>query len=92
MLGAVRYDDYQSWVNVGMCLHNINPNYLVIWDEWSQKSPKYNDIECDKKWKTFKKSDNGLNIGSLLMWAKNDTPEEYENIMKIKCFTFISSW
>ena len=28
---------YSDWLNVGMCLKNINSDYLEIWDRWSEK-------------------------------------------------------
>ena len=66
--------------NVGLCLYNINSKYLIIWDKWSQKNNKYNENECEQKWNKFKKDKNGLKIGSLLMWAKMDSPKNMKNL------------
>ena len=84
MLNDSRCENYNDWINVGICLHNIDTNYLLIWIKWSKQSEKYEDGSCDKKWKSFKKDKNGLKIGSLLMWAKNDSPIQYEMFIKKK--------
>jgi hypothetical protein len=80
MLGKNRYE-YSSWINIGMCLYNLNDKYLYIWDEWSKNHFKYKDGECDKKWNSFNKKNNGLNVGSLVMWVKKDNPEEYKKFI-----------
>jgi P4 family phage/plasmid primase-like protien len=84
MLNLKRCNNYTDWINVGLCLHNINDKYLLLWEKWSQQSNKYQDGDCDNNWNKFKKDKNGLNIGSLLYWAKNDNPEKYENFIQNK--------
>ena len=76
MLSISRCDDEKSWIDVGFVLHNINTSLLSVWKEWSKQSPKYQESECDKRWKRFK--NDGMNIGSLYMWAKQDNPEKFE--------------
>jgi P4 family phage/plasmid primase-like protien len=82
MLSEDRCNNYSDWINIGMCLFNINKNYLVIWNKWSKKSEKYENGICENKWKTFKKNNNGFQIGSLLMWAKYDNPKKYDAFIK----------
>jgi len=84
MLSQIRCDNYNEWINVGFCLYNINNNYLLLWEKWSQKSVNYNNDECEKKWKKFKKNKDGLKIGSLLAWAKNDNEVKYDEFIKNK--------
>jgi P4 family phage/plasmid primase-like protien len=84
MLSENRWEDYNDWVNIGMCLFNINKHYLNAWIRWSKKSDKYADGDCEKKWKSFKKTKEGLKIGSLLLWAKKDSPLKYEMFIKKK--------
>jgi P4 family phage/plasmid primase-like protien len=84
LLSENRYDNYNDWVSVGMCLYNIDPKYLLLWIKWSQSSDKYEEGACEEKWKSFKKEKTGLKIGSLLMWAKSDSPDEYEMFIKKK--------
>ena len=84
MLSIDRNKEYTDWLNVGICLHNINKNYLLMWIKWSKKSDKYDDGKCEEKWKTFRKKKDSLKIGSLLYWAKSDNMDKYCNFIKRK--------
>ena len=56
MLLPFRYDDYNSWLEIGLALYNIgngSDEYLEIWDNFSQKSDKYQIGFCSRKWKSF---------------------------------------
>lgn len=75
ILDKQRADDYTSWLEVGMCLFNIDINLLDQWITFSKQSSKYKDGECEKNWSTFKHK--GLSIGSLHRWAKIDNKELY---------------
>jgi P4 family phage/plasmid primase-like protien len=86
MLNINKCDNYTNWINVGLCLHNINNKYLLLWEKWSQISNKYEDGKCEDNWNKFKKDKNGLTIGSLLYWAKNDNPNKYEKFIQKKKF------
>lgn len=78
MLSIDRLDKYDEWIEVGKCIHNItNGSGYLIWDDWSSGSNKYDDKKCKKEWKSFKKSDKGLNISSLIFWCKMDNSEQY---------------
>ncbi len=72
-LSTSRADDYQQWLEVGMCLHSAGCN-LSVWDSWSKQSSKYEDGVCFAKWKTFKNNVSGLTIASLIEWARADSP------------------
>ena len=53
MLLPFRYDDYNSWLEIGLALYNIgngSDEYLEIWDNFSQKSDKYQIGFCSRKW------------------------------------------
>jgi len=79
LLNKNRIDNYDDWIKVGMCLHNISKNNLEMWIEWSKLSKKFIKGECEKKWKGFsKKTDQTLSIGSLIYWVKEDNSNEYE--------------
>ena len=84
MLSMSRCNNYNDWLNVGICLFNINKNYMLIWDKWSRLDKDYEEGCCEKKWKTFRKKENMLTIGSLLLWAKTDNPEKYEDYIQSK--------
>lgn len=83
ILSTDRAESYNSWIEVGWTLHNIDCNsqeLLNIWIEFSQKSSKFKEGICEKEWEKSKSE--GLNIGSLHFWAKNDSPEKYKAIME----------
>lgn len=76
ILDEQRADEYTSWLEVGMCLFNIDINLLEDWIRFSKKSSKYREGECEKNWSTFKHK--GLSIGSLHRWAMIDNKPMYE--------------
>jgi hypothetical protein len=80
MLNDSRSNDYHDWLRIGLALHNIDVSLLSAWIDFSKKSPKYKEGECEKIWKTMKNPSSGniLTIRSLAYWAKNDNPEQYE--------------
>ena len=80
ILTPKRADNYQTWMRVGWCLHNIEPSNLMLglWIEFSQKSPKYTRGECEKLWNgMWANNTNGLRLGSLCTWAKEDDPKAF---------------
>ena len=82
-----RADDYDSWLQIGMCLYNIDNNIdgecFRLWNEFSQLSDKYEVGVCDNKWFTFKDG-GGLNVGTIYHLAKQDNPFEYKNIISFR--------
>lgn len=74
MLSFERSDDRKKWFAVGACLHNIDVSLLPLWIEFSKLSPKFKEGECEGLWSGFKE---GITIGSLHFWAREDSPEEY---------------
>ncbi len=80
ILSVHRRDGYKTWFEVGACLYNIDDRLLPLWIEFSKKSPKFKEGECQDKWRKFKKET--LGIASLKYWAKLDDPLEYEKIRR----------
>ena len=79
-ISRTRADDYNSWIEIGMCLFNIDSDSCFkLWDDFSKQSDKYDAFECSKKWHSFKKG--GLNIGSLYFFGQQDNPMEMKNII-----------
>ncbi len=77
-----RANEYNSWIEVGWALHNLgaeNQDLLDIWIEFSKRSPKYADGECENLWENMK--DEGLGIGSIRYWARMDNPDMYKKII-----------
>lgn len=83
LLSVDRSNNYTDWINLGLLLHNLNDkddNLLSIWIDFSKKSSKFIEGECETLWGKLKSKDNGLTIGSLHYWAKNDNPIQYNEI------------
>lgn len=81
MLSNERADDYNDWLNIGFALHSIesnNDDLLAIWDDFSQRSAKYDPTACDSFWYKMKNREDGINLGSLHHWAKTDNPDKYK--------------
>ena len=78
-----RADNYNSWMEVGWALHNIGnggENFLDLWIEFSKKSDKYKEGCCEKHWAKMKKE--GLGLGSIHYFAKQDNYDKYRGIIR----------
>ena len=89
ILSTSRSDNYRHWMEVGWCLHTINPCLLDTWIQFSQKSHKFVEGECESIWGTME--DRGLGISSLRNWAKMDNFEEFTDICRKSLITVIST-
>lgn len=48
------YDDYDDWLAVGMAIHNATDGKgIMLWDNWSRQSSKYNENTIRTKWSSF---------------------------------------
>jgi P4 family phage/plasmid primase-like protien len=84
-LDPTRADDYNKWVQVAICLHNIHPDLLdVFLDFSSQDEKKYNEADCIQKWNslTFRNDGDRLGEGTLRFWSREDNREGYDEIEK----------
>ena len=80
ILSKSRAEDYSSWINVIWCLHNISNKLFSTCIEFSKLcKDKFDYHSCRKVWDDARNE--GLKIGSLRMWAKQDNPKEYEKII-----------
>ena len=85
-LNSERASTYQDWLNVGICLHNIHPDLLEVYlDFSSQNTDKYNEADCIQKWNTitFRNDGERIGIGSLYHWSRTDNPQGYLAIENI---------
>ena len=93
LLNPERATNYTDWIQLGWCLHNIGVSaseYLQIWDDFSKLSEeKYKPGECDRLWGSMRNE--GLNIGSLHMWAKTDNPRKYKEYQNDSIFLDIKT-
>jgi predicted P-loop ATPase len=70
-LHLARADDYDDWLSVGMALHSLGDDALLDdWEQWSAQSGKHKPSDCQRKWRSFKKS--GITLGTLGDMAKKD--------------------
>ena len=89
ILSEKRADSFEDWIRVGWCLRTVDYRLLPNWIEFSKKSVKFQDGECEKLWPFMK--DDGLGLGTLHMWAKKDNEERYKELLKKDLFNLISS-
>ena len=68
-LGYLNADDYDVWLRVGMCLQSLGQDGLLLWEDWSRSSQKYEAGDCPTKWGTFKREDE-LKLGTLFHMAE----------------------
>jgi P4 family phage/plasmid primase-like protien len=78
LLSENRSNSYIDWIRVGWCLRNIDYRLMNKWIEFSKKSDKFEDGKCEQMW-NFMRED-GLGIGTLRLWAKNDNEIKYNEL------------
>ena len=87
ILSIDRSDDHNLWMQVGWCLHNIDYDLLDTWIKFSSKSYKSSvpgidhgrsAERCTHLWENM--YNEGLGIGSLYLWAKEDSLEKFNQI------------
>ena len=84
-LNPERADKYDTWIQVAICLHNIHPDLLdVFLDFSSQCEQQYNEADCIQKWNalTFRNDGDRLGEGTLRFWSREDDREGYDEIEK----------
>lgn len=73
ILSSDRAENYDDWLRLGFCLHNIDESLLDTWIEFSSLCPsKFNPEYCEKIWYNCRRDNNGLGFGSLYRWAEID--------------------
>ena len=79
-----RFEEYEMWQKVGQCLHNIHPDLIDVFLDFSSQWPKYNEADCIQKWNgmTFLNEGSRMTEGSIRFWSREDDPEEYDEIEK----------
>jgi P4 family phage/plasmid primase-like protien len=83
------YEQYDKWIRVGWCLHNIAPTeeHFQLWMDFSAQSPKAggnNNAHLRREWfHNWRKEGDGplLTERSLRKWAKDCNPELYKEIV-----------
>ena len=71
LLDFISPDDYEVWTNVGMALRHEGYSWSV-WDSWSQKSEKYRQGECQRKWNSFNEATDRIVTGATIVKYAKD--------------------
>ena len=82
-LSIKRTDNYEDWVQVGICLHNIHADLIDVFLDFSaQNNTKYNEADCIQKWNslTYRNDGEKLGEGTLRYWSREDNFEGYTEI------------
>jgi P4 family phage/plasmid primase-like protien len=82
LLSIDRADNYNDWIRVGWCLRYIDHRLLKNWIKFSKRSRKFEDGECEKIWNFMRQDGVCLGMGTLHLWAKEDSPEQYAEIVQ----------
>ena len=94
-LSAERASGYQSWIEVGWCLHNVDQSKEMFqtWMEFSAKSSKASDNNINSLLRDWQRGwtnrERQFTIRSLHMWAKQDNPVRYREIMNGSFVDFV---
>lgn len=71
-LEYISADEYETWIKVGMGLHDNfhgETTGLELWDSWSQSSGKYEAGECARRWESF--TPGGVSAAAIFGLAKD---------------------
>ena len=96
-LSADRANSYQSWIEVGWCLHNIDASEDMFnaWMQFSNKSGKAGENNVNALLRDWNRGwgrsyhERHFTIRSLHMWAKQDNPKKYKKIMNDSFVDFV---
>lgn len=61
---------YQEWINIGMALKNEGYD-VSVWDSWSSNDSRYRRGVCERKWDSFKGSNNPVTGGTIIQMAQS---------------------
>ena len=94
-LSKERCRNYSSWYNVGICLYNISPHLVHMFDKWSSMVPeKYDGDAVLRYWyENFTKNSDrySLGIDKLKQYAREDNEELYYKCVNIHRTKFIEN-
>jgi P4 family phage/plasmid primase-like protien len=96
-LSQERSDNRDTWIRVGWCLHNIQPNEEMfnLWMDFSRKSAKFAENSMNtlrRDWFTnMRKSGDGPRLTEMALhkWAKDDNLTVYKEIIDANILEYI---
>lgn len=84
LLSKKRASDYDTWISVGWCLHNISEGTPALWPSWIEFSKKcgkkFNMKACRDIWDGARKT--GYGMPSLESWALEDNKDKYIEVKR----------
>lgn len=89
MLSPTRSEVYDEWFKGGLAIYNTygNTDYgFTLFKRFSLKSELHTATDFElkehyEKYNHLNTNDNKITIGTLKYWAKNDNPEQYEELI-----------
>jgi P4 family phage/plasmid primase-like protien len=78
-----RADGYKTWIDAAHCLHNIHPDLIDVFIDFShQNEEKFNEADCYNTWNsiTYRNDGDRLSEKSLRYWSRIDNREGYDDI------------
>lgn len=55
-LATIPADEYDTWISIGHALASLAEGGFELWDEWAQKSTKYDGSDSRRRWASFAKT------------------------------------
>ena len=69
-------DAREDWMKIGMAIKTeLGENGYEVFDKWSRKSWKYDELENSKQWDSYKQGP--ITVGTLRHYAKLSNKEKY---------------
>ena len=72
-LPTLDFDDRDQWLEAGMAIHKESDGSeegYQLWCEWSKLSDKYDETDQWRTWQSFKRSENGVGVGTIIHKAR----------------------
>lgn len=85
MLSVTRANDYEMWREVGLCLHNITSESIMLenWKEFTRKSVSFKEEDCENMWPHLGfENDSEISLLTLNRWAQIDNFANYYVLIK----------
>jgi P4 family phage/plasmid primase-like protien len=88
LLSDERNNNFDTWIRIGWALHNIDGSLLSTWIDFSKRSPKFKEGDCEDRW--YRMRDEGYTIRSLMYWAEEDNYQKYHEFLKSEFSTALN--
>jgi phage/plasmid-associated DNA primase len=85
ILSSKYYNEYDYWYKIGMilkvCSKLYNFNFLQVFDDFSNKSIKYDKVKTNQIWNKFNTEKITITLGSLYYFARTSNLSNYKKII-----------